>query len=113
MSLHGALSSARGFDLRLSLGLTESECARLLDFDAVSDQLEVEFNVVDWAPDVQQLFQETCKIAPNDWDPEQSQAVRVFTDGSHVDGFATWSFVIVACQDERLAFVGFQSGSIP
>ncbi|CAK9021962.1 unnamed protein product [Durusdinium trenchii] len=113
VSISDALIDDRAPELQIPLGLSATEIELLMDFDPVAEQLETLFDGSDLDEYVHQMFQAAPKCIPDRWNPADSHSVRIFTDGSYINGSAAWSFVVVACYCDRQDYVGYQSGAIP
>ena len=103
ISLHDELINKQKPELQIHLGLSMSEIDQLMDLDPVAEQLEVLFDVSTLDDQIQQQFRAAPTCVPDTWNPAESQAVRIYTDGSYIDGSATWSFVVIACYQDRTA----------
>ena len=113
VSINDALIDDRAPELQIQLGLSATEIEHLMDFDPVAEQLETLFDGSDLDEHVHHMLQAAPKCIPDLWNPADSHSVRIFTDGSYINGSAAWSFVVVACYCDRQEYVGYQSGAIP
>ena len=86
----------------------------LLDFDPETDTPQVDWRTIpDLLPCVFEGMQEMKIIDFASWDAAGTEEIRIYTDGSSMNGKAAWSCAIFAFSDGSWGFIGYMLGPVP